>query len=41
VREALEQGQPERAREQAARFGEVLDAVAERIQAAEAQLRAL
>jgi N-acetylated-alpha-linked acidic dipeptidase len=41
VREALEQGQPERAREQASRFAEVMDAVTERIRAAEAQLRSL
>ena len=41
VREALEQGMPQRAREQAERFAEVLDAVADRVKAAEAELRKL
>ncbi len=41
VREALEQEMPQRAREQAARFAQVLEAVAQRIQAAEAELRKL
>ena len=41
VREALEQKLPERAREQAARFAQVLDAVTAQIQAAEAELKRL
>ena len=41
VREALEQAMPQRAREQAVRFAEVLDAVTAQVKAAEAELRKL
>ena len=41
VREALEQGETGRAKDQAARFAEVLDTVTRQVQAAEAELRKL